>query len=630
MGVPSGRLSRGLSTAERSDRPGGLSNAERSGLSSGLSSAPSGACSRSPSSVPWTRSIAPSGLRSFAPSVVRACAGVGACLALIGCTEWSPRADLEGPRVLSASLVGPRSVEVGVAEILEVSFSEPLDPESLSAGSVAIVPWVEVGRCDRTPHCDIGSCERGRCQVDPLSTGDLGRLDRGVYEPEVALQWSLGPSAAGPSSRLEIWPEAALAGGWRHSLILGGALRDRSGAPLVDDEGERSGWRRDFVTAPPGSSGPEAKLVTPASGELVPRNLARVVTEFTAPVDDALLGASLDLLGEDGSRALLEEPVPCAGWVPGYCLEWSLSAPLEPGVAYRIGGGSLRDRRGRSAVVPHLFEWFAASPVADEEPPDPGQVRVERRGGCVHAVLEGDEPLTLQLELDGRVATAGGAAGERLEVAIRIDGSPPQGSLTASLTLEDRAGNRASDSRDVDLSGADIPPLALVEVLANPAGREPDQEMVELVDVRVDGPTLEVEGLWFADLAWSEVAAALIAGDPPGRPLPSFLSVPGQRTVVVGDRYVLGDPADPDPDAETTLVVLDGSLGAGGLGNGGEPIVIYEPLTATLVTSYERPLEVRGAADQGRSAVNSHPSACDVGAAWEVHPLGVSSPGWAP
>jgi len=532
--------------------------------------------------------------------------------------------------VLSASLVGPRSIEVGVAEVLEVNFSEPLDPASLGPGSVAIVPWSEVGRCERTPTCEEGSCERGRCQVDPLTTADLGRLDRGEYTGEIAVLWSLGPSSAGPASRLRIWPEAALAGGWRHSLVLGGGLRDRSGAPLVDAEGERSGWRRDFVTASSGSSGPEAKLVTPASGELVPRNLARVVTEFTAPVDDEPLEASLDLIGEDGSRALLVGPEACVGWVPGYCLEWSLSEPLEPGVAYRLGGGSLRDRRGRSAVVPHVFQWFAASTAADEEPPDLGQVSVERRGGCVHAVLVSEESLTLRLEVDGRIASAGGSGGERVEVALRIDPWPQEGYLTAALALEDRAGNRVSDIQEVDLSGAETPPLALVEVLANPAGPEPDQEMIELVDVRVDGPNLEIEGLWLADLAWSEVAASLASGDTPGRPLPGFFTAPRQRTVIVGDRYVLGDPADPDPEAETTLVVVDGSLGAGGLGNGGEPLVIFEPLTATLVTSYERPLEVRGAGDQGRSTVNSHPEGCDVGAAWEAHPLGVSSPGWAP
>ncbi|MCA9636989.1 MAG: hypothetical protein KC420_13265, partial [Myxococcales bacterium] len=83
------------------------------------------------------------------------------------CVEWEADADLEGPRVIAASLAGPRTLEVGVAEVHEIAFSEPIDPASL-AGALAIVEWEEVGRCDLAPLCAEGSCERGRCQVDPL------------------------------------------------------------------------------------------------------------------------------------------------------------------------------------------------------------------------------------------------------------------------------------------------------------------------------------------------------------------------------------------------------------------------------------------------------------------------------
>jgi hypothetical protein len=97
--------------------------------------------------------------------------------------------------------------------------------------------------------------------------------------------------------------------------------------------------------------------------------------------------------------------------------------------------------------------------------------------------------------------------------------------------------------------------------------------------------------------------------------------------VIVGDAYALGDPGDPDPPVGAALVTLDGSIGAGGLSNGGEPLTIYDPETAARVASYATPLASDG---QGRSAVNDHPGACDIAGAWRPHPLGASSPGWSP
>ncbi|MCA9662597.1 MAG: hypothetical protein KC486_29930, partial [Myxococcales bacterium] len=197
----------------------------------------------------------------------------------------------------------------------------------------------------------------------------------------------------------------------------------------------------------------------------------------------------------------------------------------------------------------------------------------------------------------------------------------------AAIELEDRAGNVATGVREVALPVSEPPPLAIVEVLANPAGPEPAQEFVELLDVRAAGSPRTIAGLRIVDRPWSEVAAAIAEGDLPGAAIPSFSSEPGQRTVIVGDRYALGDPGDPDPPAGAVVVTLDGSIGAGGLSNGGEPLMIYDPQSAALVASYATPLAGDG---QGRSAINDHPGACDIAGAWRPHPLGASSPGWSP
>ncbi|MCA9662612.1 MAG: hypothetical protein KC486_30005, partial [Myxococcales bacterium] len=271
------------------------------------------------------------------------------CVACAACVLDGLTADLEGPRVVASSLVGPRTIELPVAEPLVVEFSEPLDPASLTPGSVVVVPWEEVGSCALTPECVEGSCERGRCMIDPLRESDLRAIDRGEFTAAVGLRWALMAGSAGPGTRLEITPEVAYAPRWRHSLVLGAGLRDRSGAPLLDDDGARGRLRRDFVTSTEGSSGPEARLAVPAVGELVPRNLSTVATEFVRPVGDGFDGATIDLLGDDGSSAALVDPQPCAGWVPGFCLRWRVDRRLAAGVVYRMGGGALVDPHGRSA-----------------------------------------------------------------------------------------------------------------------------------------------------------------------------------------------------------------------------------------------------------------------------------------
>src|SRR5690606_22014791 len=187
-----------------------------------------------------------------------------------GCFE-PPEADLVGPTVVAASLAGLRSVEVSVAPELIVEFSEAVDPASVHSGSVALVAWEPGDSCSLTPLCAKGSCERGTCQSWPLTTTQRRALDRGAFEGGEALVLELDEG----STRLTIRPRRPLAGHRRHSLIVGAAVRDRSGAPLVDEHGRIMAWQRDFVTAGRGSGGPEPRLVAPMPGQAnVPTNVA--------------------------------------------------------------------------------------------------------------------------------------------------------------------------------------------------------------------------------------------------------------------------------------------------------------------------------------------------------------------
>jgi hypothetical protein len=548
-------------------------------------------------------------------------------LMMSGCLELELHADLEGPRVLASSLPRPRNLEVPVLPRIEIDLSEPIEPGSVR---VALVPWEEVGRCEFTPNCPIegSSCERGRCQRDPLSAAEIQRLmGDEPLEGGVALQEPvLGDSGAGPGTRLWITPRRALQAHARHSLLV--FLRDRSGAPIVDEQGVPGVWRRDLVTAGEGSAGPEARLSVPlpeATG--VPPNLAHVDTEFAVPV--VLAGdARLALAAHDGSAVELIAPEPCPGWVPGLCLRWRVEGQVLPDMSYRPGGGTLKDLLGRPAVPPATPTTFTTAATPDSAAPvlDDAELRV--LGPCVYARFSASEPVQARLTIAGHGDEAAGGPGV-ITLALRLADLEAGAALTATLAVEDLAGNRAERAIEAVPGDSSGPPLGLSEVLANPRGAEPTQEFVELADLRASGAAQAWSGLRLADLPIAALSLAWADGEAPGDPLPIFSTRPGERVLVVASGYDPADGADPPPAPGTTLVRVDGSIAAGGLKNAGEPLVLYfqpDGEAPVIVASYGNYVATDAAAHAGRSVV-ADPAACDLRRAWSSQPAGTASPG---
>jgi hypothetical protein len=550
---------------------------------------------------------------------------------LPACHDLDLSADLDPPRVLTSSLAGPRTVEVPVRAAIDVYFSEPIDPASLV---VALVPWTDTGSCTLTPGCDDedSTCERGRCQRDPLRPADLARTAAGAPPDGVLVEHVLLDSPPIPASHLRVTPARALTPTARHSLLV--FARDRSGAPLVDASGAPAPDRRDLVTAPEGSSGPEARLVSPPPGALdVPPNIAHVDTEFVRPVllDPA---ATLELTSDD-HRATLREPTTCPGWVPGLCLRWRLAAPLRPGARYQPAGGDLRDLLDRPAIPPAAIATFVTAAADDTTPPILAAV-FTARGPCVYADLTAAEPLALDLvagDVHDLAVTGGGPV--RLAVRLADLDVAPGDPIAGVLIATDLADNRSElpFTAVVDASyAAGRPPLGLAEILANPRGAEPRQEFVELADPRPGGSPAEWPDLFLADLPWPDVSAALAAGDdPPGDPLPAFHVAPGARVVVVASGFDPDAGDDPAPAPGTVLLRVDASIGAGGLKNAGEPLTLYawsggEP---ALLATYGDFVATDAPAHAGRSVV-ADPAACDLPRAWGSHPYATSAPGYAP
>lgn len=551
---------------------------------------------------------------------------------LSACFEL-PDADLVGPTITAASLESPRSVEISVMPELVTEFSEPMDPASIHAGSVVLVAWEELDSCALSPLCEEGSCERGTCQASPLRSSDRSAIDRGEHDEGEPLSFELGAGEAGVDTRLVIRPRRPLAAHRRHSLILGAAVRDRSGAPLVDEHGRVAAWQRDFVTAGRGSGGPEPRLVAPAHGQAgVPSNVTAIDTELWPPIP--MPGADVVLWLEPrdpGELIDLIDPVACPGWVSGTCLRWRPAQPLAANMAYRLAGGTVLDRHGRPALLPAAMHetWFEVGSGPDLDAPL-ASATAQMRGRCLAVWVDAGEPVDARLSVglvEQRVAIPSvGWMG--LAIADNLD---PEQSVSWSLELRDLADNQTTLEGELPAGPSfaeQLPRIAMTEVLANPSGPEPDAEFIEL-HAGPDGASLE--GVYLADASLSEVRDAWSQGDALGDALPAIELVPDEIAIVVGTAYGEEPGDDPQPPASTRLIHVDASLGAGGLKNAGERVTLWAQTEhgPAAIASYGNWIETDASAHAGRSVVAST-DGCDLPDRWRSHPFGRSSPGTLP
>jgi hypothetical protein len=564
-------------------------------------------------------------------SVTKAHALLSSAL-LTACLADPPGVDLDGPQIVSSTLPDRRSVDVPVVPELVVELSEPIDPASVHPGSVALVGWELLDeRCDLSPICEDGTCERGVCQVESLRASDRAALERGEFDASLpaaaALEFELADGEAGPDTRLHIRPRAPLDVHRRYSLVIGPAVRDRSGAPLVDEWGRAVAWQRDFVTAGIGSGGPEPQLFSPRPGQLdVPTNLGRIDTQIWPPiwtVDDA---TTLLLEAEDGSAAIeLLEPQRCPGWVPGTCLRWRVTGELAASTRYRPVGGTLVDRLGRGVVGPGSSRetWFRTGAGADVEPPQAQPIAVVRTR-CVAVWIDAGEPVEAELavgDLHARAAIDG-----RGWIGVELDGLAPDDPIAWTLALRDLADNHATWDGSVAAGpsfAADVPRLRITEVLANPSGPEPDGEFVELL-AGPEGALLD--GVMLSDLSLAELRDVWASGDdPPGDPLPTIELGPGELVIVAGSAWAESVPA------HVQVIVSDASLGRGGLKNAGEPVTLWRAseLGPVALASYANWIDSSAGSHDGRSVV-AGADGCDLPDRWRAHPLGTASPGTLP
>jgi hypothetical protein len=214
--------------------------------------------------------------------------------------------------------------------------------------------------------------------------------------------------------------------------------------------------------------------------------------------------------------------------------------------------------------------------------------------GCVHIAGRVEGEALVWLEANGEpVAPAARARFTRAELAARRQDVRMRG-----LGLEGTP--FGGPPHELEPGELEAHPVAIVRVHPNPVGPEPAQEFLELQNL--SGLPVELEG-------WELTDSPEKAGDL----LPAFRLALGARVRVAGKNY---DPAFPgEPPAEGDLIVLDSSLANAGLGNGGEPLYLYD-VYGDLVSRYGGWINTSGA--PGVSVRRITAGACDVSTSWEL------------
>ena len=352
--------------------------------------------------------------------------------------------------------------------------------------------------------------------------------------------------------------------------------------------------------APAGPGG--ATLVDPIPGAAdVPLNLAGVVVRFPGPIAWGPAGLVVcDGPGPVPASAPAE--VPCGDGSAGTCYGVALQGRLPPSTSCTVALGPGAADDGGTALTPGPIGVFQDADAPDTTPPALAGVAVRIAGPCLEVTFSTDEPATAQVDVqaDGVDAPSPAGAGQTsFDVAVPLAGLPPSAAATVTVTATDLAGNQATSAPVALTTPPAVPPVAITEVLANPAGPEPQQEYVELRNL--GDAAVSLGGLRVADSKGSD-------------DLPADTLAAGGYALVVTSGYDPNEGSDPAPRPGTLLLRVDSRIGADGLSNAGEAVQLLQG--DAVVSSYGGWVSVSAGSWNGKSVHRLVQSACDGPAVW--------------
>jgi len=277
-------------------------------------------------------------------------------------------------------------------------------------------------------------------------------------------------------------------------------------------------------------------------------------------------------LGVGPTRGLLGQ-----GMLPGFgedCVRWTprgepLGNVLMPPPMVDLGQG----RRVRIEPKPIGASAEASPPT---RPPACAEGMMEAGPGCARilddrVLLFGHStPALIGIELAGKRYS--GIPTQQVPLVVR--GLAPDSLQEGWMVFVDAWG-RQYEGPVTWRTAEREPHVVINEVMANPAGKEPDQEWVELYNDGQDSVDL---GMWQLE----DIGLAAV--------LPSFVLEPGAYALVVNDTFAAAGWTDRPPAAGTPLLRVP-HLGKSGLSNSGEPLrlVRADGVVASVVPAMASP-----------------------------------------
>lgn len=497
--------------------------------------------------------------------------------------------------------------------VLSGASSAQLPPHVGGATTLDAAVLLLRGQLDATLSARLASARKSVAVARHTAAIEVARVGD---ELRIAPREALTPGA--DYTLFWLGPEASAAYGFRVSEAP--AL----GARLADT------WPRELAIAPPNLQ----RALLRFDGDLAETLAAHVALSVRDPAHGVALAAGAPL----PTRV---EPVRCAqlGMPEGDCAWLVPLAPLEPGGAYTLTlDGTLRTLTG--AQLPARTTAFTVATEPDLDAPSfvlRACASDERPSANVCTRVDGERLVVRGAVDESALLTLSGVASDGVRVAsvlsyanafeLALDLAPAHGApgthdrashadsvaldaptVSAVLRARDLAGNE----RELPLWFDPEPPRPAVvidEVLADPRGKEPAQEWVELLN---------------SALTPSSLMGFTLSTDPGerGRVLTGAVVLePHERALVVAPTFDPHELADGELPAGLRLITLDGPLS---LSNGATTLYLRDGEGRRISTG-----KVLPPLFEGQCSARTPPSARAHEASLALDPTGGCTPGGA-